>query len=87
MSKGFNNVQLEQPITSAVKIHSYSFVLNNIILNESVSYIITLYDNLGNDIFIISGLIEGDEYNNWGTDDNYITTLINQKVQDYINKQ
>lgn len=79
-----NRVEFSEPIESQIKVKAYNYQLNNVILNQSVSYIIYIYDDLGNDIFFIAGIIEGEEYQNWGNDDAYMESLLEQKVRDYL---
>ena len=79
-----NTIILTTPIDAPLKIHSYSFFLNNIVPHKSVSYNIHIYNRLGDHLFSIDGQINGQEYQNWGTDDTYIENLLVQKIHDYI---
>jgi len=51
-----------------------------ITLNESAEFIIRIYNE---ELLISTKIIEikGEEYNNWGSDDNYIETLILSKLE------
>lgn len=77
-------ITLDTPIDASVKIHSYAFTLNNIILHTGLSYTIFLYDSLSNPLFTIYGEITGQEYHNWGSDDTYMENLLLNKIHDYI---
>lgn len=66
-----------------VKTHSVSsFVISvvDLILNQSVAVNVCLYDenNILTDTTYFN--ISGDEYNNWGSNDQYLKNLIAEKL-------
>ena len=63
----------------------YYFDLHTVIPNTSVSYSIICLDDDKKEVLRIDGLIEGEEYENWGQDDQYILDLIKSKVMSYKN--
>ena len=63
----------------------YYFDLHTVIPNTSVSYSIICLDDDKREVLRIDGLIEGEEYENWGQDDQYILDLIKSKVMSYKN--
>lgn len=63
----------------------YYFDLHTVVPNTSVSYSIICLDHDKTEVLRIDGLIEGEEYNNWGQDDQYILDLIKSKVMSYKN--
>ena len=66
-------------------ISLYYFDLHTVIPNTSVSYSIICLDDDKKEVLRIDGLIEGEEYENWGQDDQYILDLIKSKVMSYKN--
>lgn len=52
-----------------------------IVLRKSVKIMVRLRDSNGNSIKSEIFLIEGQEYQQWGTDDSYLENLILQKLQ------
>lgn len=62
-------------------ICKFKYQILEIKLTESVRVAVYLFNE--NDLLIDSKqyLIEGTEYKNWGSDDNYIINLIKQKIQ------
>jgi len=52
----------------------------NLVLNTSVEAIVVALDNDNNFIYNERIKIEGEEYQNWGTDDNYLENLVLSKL-------
>jgi len=71
---------LDEPIVLVKQINKYKYQLTDLIPHVSISYQIWCYNS--NDVFIkaLNGVIEGDEYSNWGEDDNYIENIIRLRV-------
>jgi len=71
---------LDEPIVLVKQINKYKYQLTDLIPDVSISYQIWCYNS--NDVFIkaLSGIIEGEEYSNWGEDDNYIENIIRLRV-------
>lgn len=63
----------------------YYFDLHTVVPNTSVSYSIICLDDEKKEVLRIDGLIKGEEYDNWGQDDQYILDLIKSKVMSYKN--
>lgn len=63
----------------------YYFDLHTVVPNTSVSYSIICLDDEKKEVLRIDGLIEGEEYDNWGQDDQYILDIIKSKVMSYKN--
>ena len=76
-----SNYKLKNPIQKITNITSYSISLYNFILNKSVTIQVNVLDDTNTVINQFSFILEGDEYNNWGNNDNYITNLIEKKIQ------
>ena len=49
-------------------------------LNESASFYYTLYTDTDEEIAEGSMILEGDEYNNWGNQDDYVYEVICSKL-------
>jgi hypothetical protein len=69
------NVQTKEIVTTQV-ITQVEILEGNIQLNQSARFPVRLLDSNGNLVSVDFVTIEGDDYNNWASDDNYITTLI-----------
>jgi hypothetical protein len=63
----------------------YYFDLHTVVPNTSVSYSIICLDDEKKEVLRIDGRIEGEEYDNWGQDDQYILDIIKSKVMSYKN--
>jgi hypothetical protein len=73
------NIENKDFITTKT-ISKIEILDGNINLNSSVTFPVKLMDSDNNLINIETISIEGEEYNNWGSDDNYIETLILTKL-------
>jgi len=71
--------------TTVKTVHSFSVKVNNVILHTSAKLMVHLHDENNNliDIKIIE--IVGDDYLNWGSNDDYITNFVAQKLGFTIN--
>ena len=68
--------QLTEPIEVKNKISKYNYSFNSLELDVSVTFDVYLFDEK-EQMYKNSQLrIEGDLYNNWGQDDNYIINII-----------
>ena len=81
----FHKVEFDQPKkkTHVVEYSYYQYTFSSLVLNESVSFVIMFYDAEGNALKTELVKIEGEDYNKWGLDDQYIKDWI----ADYIIKQ
>ncbi len=71
--------------TTVKTVHSFSVKVNNVILHTSAKLMVHLHDENNNliDVKIIE--IVGDDYLNWGSNDDYITNFVAQKLGFTIN--
>jgi hypothetical protein len=73
------NIENKDFITTKT-ISKIDILDGNIQLNRFVSFPVRLMDSDDNVISIEHVSISGEEYNNWGSDDSYIETLILTKL-------
>ena len=66
--------------TTVKTIHSFSVRINNVILYKSATLSVHLYDETKNLIDIKLVELTGDDYLNWGSNDDYITNFVSQKL-------
>ena len=68
-------------INKILKIVKFKYTILEIILFKSIRIAVYLYNE--NDLLIEARqyVIEGDEYNAWSNDDNYIIKLLKEKIQ------
>jgi hypothetical protein len=68
-------------INKILKIVKFKYTILEIILFKSIRIAVYLYNE--NDLLIEARqyIIEGDEYNAWSNDDNYIIKLLKDKIQ------
>jgi acetone carboxylase gamma subunit len=78
----FSNYKLKNPIQKIMNITQYNINFSNFILNKSVTIQVNVFDDTNTVINQFSFILEGDEYNNWGNNDDYITNLIEKKIHD-----
>ena len=64
------------PYIKSYSIGSVSFRIDSMTLNESVIIMVNLVDTEGKHIITEYLKLAGDDYNNWGADDFYITNYI-----------
>lgn len=81
LNKMTTYINLDTPIVETV-IKTYTkFLIKNVTvnINSSATIIVLLYPLMGD---IISRIIEmdGSDYANWGSDDNYLIQFIKQKL-------
>jgi len=72
-------------ITTVKTIDNFEIVNLEVVLNKSAQ----LYVCLKNDDIIVETLfikIEGDDYDNWGDDDQYIIDYVRTYIFNYFNK-
>lgn len=65
-------------------IVGYDYYITELVLHEKACFSIEMKSADGRIIDFIHITIEGDEYNNWGNDDNYIQGIIEKYVNDFI---
>lgn len=62
------------------KIGSFTIILQNFKLGESVDLIVSLFDTDNKYVSTISIPLAGDDYLNWGVDDEYLVNFICNKL-------
>ena len=70
-----NNYALPAPVSTHVEI-----ILSEVVLNSHATIIVHLLDANGNLLDNKFVKIEGEEYANWSSDDNYIVDLVLTKL-------
>ena len=73
---------LEKPVnfTKTITATKYDWVLTSLILHTSIELVIFLYNDVGEVIHQIHRLIDGEEYANWGVDDDYMESIISTEI-------
>lgn len=75
-------INLDTPIYQTTETVYRKFLIKNITvnINSSATIIVLLYPNIGN---IVSRVIkmEGVDYSNWGSDDNYLIAFIKMNLE------
>lgn len=75
-------INLDTPIYQTTETVYRKFLIKNITvnINSSATIIVLLYPNIGN---IVSRVIkmEGVDYSNWGSDDNYLIEFIKMNLE------
>ena len=79
-SSGVLQTPLNFTKTESVVATKYDWVLTSLILHHSIELVIFLYDDLGEVVHQVNRKIEGEEYNNWGTDDSHIENIIQAEL-------
>ena len=70
-----NNYALPAPVSTQVEI-----ILSEVVLNSHATIVVHLLDANGNLLDNKFVKIEGEEYDNWSSDDNYIVNLALTKL-------
>ena len=78
----YSYYKLKNPIQIITNITQYKISFSNLILNKSVTIQVNILDHTNTVINQFSFDLEGDEYNNWGNNDDYIINLIEKKIHD-----
>ena len=77
--------QITEPIEVKNKIGKYNYSFSSLELDVSVTFDVYLFDEK-EQMYKNSQLrIEGDLYNNWGQDDNYIINIIKNNIENILN--
>ena len=71
-------------VTRTYNVTHYEFRITNIELGSSVSLVINFFDSSGNFQKEASLNLYGDDYNNWGLDDNYIFEKIEERINELL---
>ena len=81
----YHKVEFDAPKkkTHVLEYSYYHYYFSDLVLDESVSFVIVFFDAEGNALKTEIVKIEGEDYNQWGLDDNYIKKWI----ADWIEKQ
>ena len=61
-------------------ICGFNYRVRSLVLSESVSFSVILYDQFNKTLNIQTITINGEDYNNWGNDDTYIIKFICNKL-------
>ena len=77
--------QLTEPIEVKNKISKYNYSFNSLELDVSVTFDVYLFDEKEQMYKNSQLIIEGDLYNNWGQDDNYIINIIKNNIENILN--
>ena len=67
--------------TQSFQIKKYRYMVTNLVLHTSVTMVILLIDADNNEVHRIFKLIEGEEYDAWGTDDSYLDKIAEEEVK------
>jgi hypothetical protein len=62
-------------------ICGFNYKVRSLLLSESVSFSVILYDQFNKTLNIQTITINGEDYNNWGNDDTYIIDFICKKLR------
>lgn len=65
-------------------VHSYEYNIMDYLPHTQATYHIRLLDSNKHELKSISGIIEGDDFANWGTDDTYLDNFIKTKVTEFL---
>jgi len=76
------NYKLTTPLQKVLIITQYCITFYNLILNTSVCMNVDVFDENGKAIETFKLILEGDDYNNWGNNDNYIKTFVEAKINE-----
>ena len=72
--------------TTVKTVHSFTVKVNNVILHTSAKIMVQLNDENNNLIDIKMIDLDGNDYLNWGSNDDYITNYVAQKLGFTITK-
>lgn len=76
-----NNIQVvEQQLPFYYNVKSFEIIVTSLQLNILVSLVVKCYDVNNKFLFDKQFVIEGDEYLNWGSNDDYIINLVCSKM-------
>jgi hypothetical protein len=70
---------VEQTVNVPYLVDSFVIILGDLRLNESVAVGVQLYYKEER-VYFTSFVITGEEYSNWGNDDNYLKNLVASKL-------
>jgi len=71
---------IPQTQTTVKTVTSFSVIVNNIVLFQSATLNVRLFDENNNYISTQLINISGDDYTNWGNDDTYIANYVAQNL-------
>ena len=80
-----SEIEIDGIFTQTFQIKKYKYFVSYLEPHKSVSLVIILLDASNNEIYRIVRLIEGEEYNNWGLDDNYLDEIVEEEVKKVLN--
>ena len=78
-------VDIDGVFTQTFQIKKYNFYVCNIQLHTSINLVISLMDADNREVHRIEKLIEGEEYDAWGTDDSYLEDIADKYVKEFLN--
>jgi hypothetical protein len=81
------SIPIPEPVVMTVNYNIVSFYYHfvNLSLFNGANVRISLYDDKGVVQKEVAYIIQGDEYKNWGGDDQYIVDLIIDKIPGWVN--
>jgi hypothetical protein len=82
--KAVQPIQPYDQITVKV-IYGFDVEVNTVVLNTSARLSVRLYDQNNTIVNVQTMELTGEDYSNWGTDDNYIINYVVQKLGFVIN--
>jgi len=71
--------------TKSFQIKKYRISLTNFVLHTSVTMVILFIDADNIPVYSLDKLIEGEEYDAWGTDDSYLDKIAEEEVKKVLN--
>jgi len=80
-----SEIEIDSIFTQTFQIKKYKYFVSYLEPHKSVSLVIILLDASNNEVYRIVRLIEGEEYNNWGLDDNYLDEIVEEEVKKVLN--
>ena len=73
------NIQPKEIITTTL-VTRITIQTHNIIMNESVNLLVSYYNDKDKYVETTHLLLDGDDYKNWGSDDNYLLNWVCNKL-------
>jgi hypothetical protein len=80
-----SEIEIDGIFTQTFQIKKYKYLVSYLEPHKSVSLVIILLDASNNEVYRIVRLIEGEEYDNWGLDDNYLDEIVEEEVKKVLN--
>jgi len=87
MSNPSPNQPINPPITFNQTYSTYNVRVITINLGVSASFAVMIFDNNNKFVETQSYVMQGEDYTNWGNDDSYVYTWINQQLENTYNNK